>query len=116
MFYCAASRQKHLELNLFSEAVAESNLSLGDIFDGVHLDNWDVALRLLGQALLNDIPSIVIFDEFPYLCEKDPYVEAIFQKQWDRTLSTKPVLMILVGSDLAMMKSLNSHDHGLFQH
>ncbi|MDA8025216.1 MAG: ATP-binding protein [Actinomycetota bacterium] len=113
--YFTASRQKSHELELFAEAVVESNLPNADLFRGTHLDNWDVALRLLGQTLPHDTPSIVIFDEFPYLVEQDVSIEAIFQKQWDRILSHKPVLLILVGSDLAMMEALNSHDRAFYQ-
>jgi AAA+ ATPase superfamily predicted ATPase len=45
----------------------------------------------------------------------DPSVEATLQKQWDRVLSKQRVLLIIVGSDLAMMEALNSHGHAFFQ-
>ncbi len=113
--YFTASHQRTNELELFAEEVLGSNLPGADLFAGVHLDSWDVALRLLGQALADDEPSIVIIDEFPYLVEHDSSVEATFQKQWDRHLSRKPVLLILIGSDLAMMEALNAHDRAFYQ-
>lgn len=113
--YFTASRQKSHELELFAEVVIESSLPGADLFRGTHPGNWDAALRLLGQALPDDVPSILIFDEFPYLTEHDTSVEATFQKQWDRVLCHKPVLLILVGSDLAMMEALNAHDRAFYQ-
>ncbi len=56
-----------------------------------------------------------MIDEFPYLVAANATVEAIFQKQWDRLLSRRPVLLILVGSDLAMMEALNTHGRAFFQ-
>ncbi|MGI8828151.1 MAG: ATP-binding protein, partial [Candidatus Limnocylindria bacterium] len=59
-------------------------------------------------------PSIVVIDEFPYLLEggRDA-VEGAVQAAWDRVLSRTPVLLILVGSDLAMMRSLDEYGRPL---
>lgn len=113
--FFTASRQGNNELNLFVEEVVSSNLPGNSIFTDVTLSTWDAALRLLSQTLPADEPSIVVVDEFPYLIEHDSTIEATFQKQWDRLLSRKPVLLILIGSDLSMMEALNSHDRAFFQ-
>lgn len=113
--YFTASKQGARELGLFAEEAASSTLPNGGLFAGAHPDSWDAALRLLAQALPTTEPSIVIVDEFPYLLDADPSIEATFQKQWDRTLSRLPVLLILVGSDLAMMEALNTHDRAFYQ-
>jgi AAA+ ATPase superfamily predicted ATPase len=113
--YFTASRQGIRELDFFAQEVAASDLPGASLFSGVRLDSWDSALRLLGQALPDGEPSVVVIDEFPYLVEQDSEVEATFQKQWDRSLSRKPVLLILIGSDLAMMEALNTHDRAFYQ-
>ncbi len=113
--YFTASRQLRTELELFAEAVIESSLPNADIFGGTKLENWDAALRLLNSVLPSDAPSIVVIDEFPYLLEQDRGIEATFQKQWDRLLSRKPVLLILVGSDIAIMEALNTYDRAFYQ-
>ncbi len=84
--YFTASRQQRGELDLFAEAVIESNLPSSDLFGGTQMGNWDAALRLLNTVLPDDVPSIIIFDEFPYFVEQDRSIEATFQKQWDRLL------------------------------
>lgn len=32
----------------------------------------------------------------------------MLQRAWDRVLEKKPVLLVLIGSDLSMMEALNS--------
>ena len=113
--YFTASKQGSKELELFGAEVMASDLPEAGLFVGVRPGTWDAALRLLAQALPDDQGSIVVVDEFPYLLEHDPTIEATFQKQWDRLLSRKPVLLVLIGSDLSMMEALNAHDRAFYQ-
>lgn len=113
--FFAASRQGDREPGLFADEVVTSNLPGRELFAGVTPDTWDGALRLLATALDDHTPTIVVIDEFPYLVHDDDSVDAVFQKQWDRHLSKKPVLLVLVGSDLAMMEALTTHDRPFFQ-
>ncbi|HEV3382701.1 MAG TPA: DUF234 domain-containing protein [Trebonia sp.] len=48
-------------------------------------------------ALPDDQPSIVVIDELPWLLESDEALEGELQTTWDRGLSRKPVLLILIG-------------------
>ncbi|GIH78724.1 hypothetical protein [Planobispora longispora] len=41
--------------------------------------------------------------------------ERLLQRAWDRFLSRKPVLLILIGSDLPMMEALNSYERPFHQ-
>jgi AAA+ ATPase superfamily predicted ATPase len=59
-------------------------------------------------------PSIVVLDEFPWAVEADPTLEGTLQNAWDRQLERVPVLLVLVGSDVAMMERLTNHDRPLF--
>jgi len=112
--FFTASQQGRGELDLFAEEVAQSNLPGRHVVTDAHPGTWDAALRLLA-AVVDSTPTVVVIDEFPYLVADDPTVEATFQKQWDRLLSKEPVLLILVGSDLAMMEALNTHGRAFFQ-
>jgi uncharacterized protein len=113
--FFAASQQGQRELELFAEEVDQSSLPRRDLFAETHPSSWDAALRTLAAAIDDTTPTIVVIDEFPYLVDHDASIEATFQKQWDRLLSKKPVLLIVIGSDLAMMESLNAHDRAFFQ-
>ena len=51
----------------------------------------------------------------PYLITNDPGFEGTLQKLYDRELSHKPVLLLCIGSDLAMMERLNQYDRPFHQ-
>ncbi len=54
-------------------------------------------------------------DELPYLMDPDGAFESVLQRSWDRELSRKPVLLILVGSDLPVMEALTSYGRPFHQ-
>lgn len=113
--FFTASQQGDRELKLFADESLDSTLHNARVFAGVTPDSWDGALRLLDASLASDHPSVVIIDEFPYLHDGDPSIEGTFQKHWDRYLAKKPVLLVLVGSNLAAMESLNTPGRPLFE-
>ena len=76
---------------------------------------WDAALRLLARCLPDDRPSVVVLDEMPYLLGTDAGFEWTLQKVFDRELARVPVLLICVGSDLAMMEALNEYGRPFHQ-
>lgn len=103
------------DLQLFAEAVLESTLPNAELFRDQSPGNWDAALRLLARCLPDDQPSVVVLDEMPYLIKTDAGFEGTLQKVFDRELSRKPVLLICVGSDLAMMEALNEYGRPFHQ-
>ena len=113
--FFTASQQRDRELRLFADEALDSTLHNAQVFADVTPDSWDGALRLLDASLAMDHPSVVIIDEFPYLRDGDPSIEGTFQKHWDRYLAKKPVLLVLVGSNLAAMESLNTPGRPLFE-
>lgn len=114
LFFTASQQGEH-ELKHFADEVRSSNLPGRHLFDGIALTDWDGALALLDAALPPDGPAVVVFDEFPYLTGGDSSIEATFQKQWDRVLSRRQLLLLLVGSDLAMMEALNTYGRPFHQ-
>lgn len=78
-------------------------------------DQWNAAFWLLAEILPDDAPSVVVIDEVPYLMERVDAFEGLLRRAWDRLLSRKPVLLLLVGSDLSMMEALNSYDRPFHQ-
>ncbi|MGH3716878.1 MAG: ATP-binding protein [Micromonosporaceae bacterium] len=115
VFYAASGVPTPVELAQYAEEVRASNLPGRDRFDGVTFDGWDAALRLLADAVPGDSPSVVVIDEVPYLVAADDRFEGTLQRIWDRHLSRKPVLLVLVGSDLSMMEALNTYGRPFHQ-
>ena len=75
--------------------------------------NWyDLLSRL--QLALNDDPAILVIDEFPWANESSPGLDGLLQSLWDLMLVRRPVLVLLIGSDEAMMDRLFEHDRPLF--
>jgi uncharacterized protein len=94
----------------FAEAIRWSDLPGKDLFsEGTVLPDWSAFFRQLAAAVPADRPSIIVIDELPWLLESDPALEGELQTAWDRALSRKPVLLILIGSDLAMMEQLDDY-------
>lgn len=100
----------------FAEAVRWSDLPDRDLFaEGTSWPTWSAIFRQLAAALPADRTSIVVIDELPWLLESDPAAEGELQTAWDRSLSRKPVLLVLIGSDLAMMEKLDDYKRPFHQ-
>lgn len=115
MFFTASNQGTARELALFTEAVAQSTLPGASTFQDVAPTTWEAALRLLATAMPDDKPCIVVLDELPYLTAGDPSIEGTLQKVFDTVLSHRQVLLIGVGSDLAMMEALNAYGRPFHQ-
>ena len=115
VFFAASRQRLDRELELFLGELASSSLRAGaSLRAGLTPNSWEAALTLLAQTAERSRPAVVVLDEFPWLVEQDPSIEAVFQKAWDRGLRHAPVLLIVVGSDLAMMESLTSYGRPLY--
>lgn len=114
--YFTASRQTpERELALFAEQVATSDLPGASVFRDVTPATWEAALTLFATAVPVDSPSVLVIDELPYLTAADPSIEGMLQKVFDKVISRHPVLLIGIGSDLAMMEALNEYGRPFHQ-
>lgn len=75
--------------------------------------SWPDAFRVL-FSVLPDTPSIVVIDELPWLAEQDEIFDGSLQTAWDRLLARRPVLLLLLGSDIHMMERLTAYDRPFF--
>lgn len=115
VFYTAAGASSDVELEALVDAVRCSDLPDRGVFDDAVPGNWSAALRQLAGTLPEDRPSVVVIDEVPYLMDRVDAFEGILQRAWDRELSRRPVLLILIGSDLSMMEALGSYGRPFHQ-
>lgn len=63
---------------------------------------------------MGDGPAVVVLDEFPWAVAEDDTLEGVLQRAWDRVFESLPILLVLVGSDLAMMERVTQHDRPLY--
>ncbi|MFB6393601.1 ATP-binding protein [Polymorphospora lycopeni] len=115
VFYTAAGASSEAELEVLTDAVRFSTLPDRAVFDEAIPGNWTAALRQLAGTLPDDRPSVVVIDEVPYLMDRVDAFEGILQRAWDRELSRRPVLLVLIGSDVSMMESLGSYGRPFHQ-
>lgn len=109
VFYTAVQHSSARELDRFLAAVGDSDAPAADLIRaGAGADTWEAALRLAVRDASQGRPLIVVLDEFPYLVDKDPSIEAVLQAVWDRTVQAVPVLLILIGSDVATMEGAHA--------
>ena len=113
-FQAARGAPAEQELALFAAALAESGLPGAELAAGNTPRTLTSALTLLSGAVPADAPSIVVIDEIPWLLENIRGGAGELQRVWDGRLATKPVLLLLLGSDLAMMEQLTKPDQPFF--
>ncbi len=115
VFFTASRQPLPRELEMFAEDVTRSDLPAAAALQGggVTFDSWDGALTFVATAATRT-PQVIVIDEFPYLVEQNPSVEATLQKVWDRYLREAPVLLIIIGSDISMMSALTEYDRPLY--
>ena len=104
-----------LEMDAFRRAARDAvpPLPEADALFGDAPQNWSAVFARLGLAAKSG-PIVVILDEFPWACDASPTLEGELQNAWDRQLQHLPVLLMLVGSDVAMMARLTEHDRPLY--
>ncbi len=119
VFFAASRQTQDRELALFAQALATSSLPSREQVAGVAFETWQSALVSAAAGVDLARPSVIVLDEFPYLlAEAKDAREAVLgavQAAWDRTLSKQPVLLILVGSDQAMMEMITAPKQPLHQ-
>lgn len=114
-FQATKGRPANHELAVFADAVAGSGLAAAALVRaGARFSSWDAALALIGATATPQAPAVVVLDEVPYLFEQDPSTEGALQTAWDRHLRDRPVLLIVIGSDLSVMSALLEYGRPLF--
>ena len=114
VFQATRGRNPAAERADFASTLAQSPLPGADLVAGLQAGDWNQALRSLALAAPDDAPSIVVLDEVSWLVEQDREFEGALQTVWDRYLSAKPILLLLVGSDISVMEALRSHGRPFF--
>ncbi len=109
VFQASRGRNPVAERADFVAALAQSTLPGADLVAGAAGTDWNQALRALAIAVPEQVPSIAVIDEVTWLVEQDREFEGALQTVWDRYLSARPVLLLLVGSDLSVMRSLQEY-------
>lgn len=115
LFYAATGASPGDDLARLARDAQASTLPLAQLVAAARPESWDAAFDVLAAALPSDRASVLVIDEVPYLMDAGGAFEGMLQRAWDRVLETKPVLLVLIGSDLSMMEALNSYGRPFHQ-
>jgi AAA+ ATPase superfamily predicted ATPase len=123
LFFDAHGYTETRELERFREALATSTLPSARLATSVTFRDWEAALLTAAAEASTDAPSVIVIDEFPELCERrkgpdgqpapSPQ-EGSIRAAW-RALEQRPVVIVLIGSDLSMMERLATYGAPLYQ-
>ena len=111
-FTATKGREGSAELNEFTELIRHPSIDVERALVDTMFGSWDAALGAVARTV--KVPTVVVVDEVPYLFVGASDVEGAFQKAWDRSLKNAPVLLIMIGSDLAMMEALTEYGRPLY--
>ncbi len=114
VYQASKGRSPAAERADFLASLTRSPLGGAALVAGLQAGDWNSALRALAVAMPDDAPSIVVIDEVPWLVEQDAEFEGALQTAWDRHLSGKPLLLVLVGSDMSVMEALQTYGRPFF--
>ncbi|KUJ70098.1 ATPase [Streptomyces albus subsp. albus] len=115
LFYAATGASTRADLERWAQDGQVSSLPMAGLLAAARPADWGAAFDVLAAVLPHDQPSIVVMDEVPYLMDAEGAFEGLLQRAWDRVLEARPVLLILIGSDLSMMEALNSYGRPFHQ-
>jgi AAA+ ATPase superfamily predicted ATPase len=115
VFFTASKAGTDQNLRAFTNALKESNLNQQGFYTDIEFTSWEAILKQVAGRALSSDPSVVVIDELPYIVEKDQSFTSVIQQVWEDTLKKKPVLLILIGSDIHMMEELGLYDQPLYQ-
>lgn len=107
-FQAARHAPVQQELDEFMQEIVDSSLPQAFLAQDVSPSTLTAALTTLANTLPDDGASVVVIDEAPWFLEGFSGGAGELQRVWDRHLSRKPVLLLLLGSDLSAMEQLDS--------
>ena len=113
VYFQAVGLARGNELPRFAAEIAASSLPAAVVARG-GLGSWGAALSLLAETAVRESPTVVVLDELPYLIASEPGFEGILQEVWDRRMERRPILLVLIGSDLRMMEALAGYGRPLY--
>lgn len=105
----------HQQLANLAQAARQSLTPLpdADLLFNAPPTSWTDAFSRIALAAQQG-PVVVVLDEFPWAVERCATLEGELQVAFDAHLEHAPVLIAIVGSDVAMMERLTEHDRPLY--
>jgi hypothetical protein len=112
-YYVAAQQLPAVQLADIGRVLGAIAGGIADIGSGLAIGGWEEALDVVARASERRRVGLVL-DEFPYLADADPALPSLVQRWWDAVGSRRNVVIVLAGSEQAMMRRLASVEGALY--
>jgi AAA+ ATPase superfamily predicted ATPase len=110
--FAAGKRAVYVYGTRISEVDMLENLAtqMARAFDQPYLANlklpsWDTAFEIMTRES-NSERLLVVFDEFPYLCEVSQGLDTLVQRWWDQIHRSQNIMIVIAGSSFSFMRGL----------
>ncbi|MFQ6084502.1 MAG: ATP-binding protein [Candidatus Aminicenantia bacterium] len=101
LFFSSDLSSEQEQLRQFTERIYQMT---GESFLQTQVfSSWDALLRYIFDHLLDKI-SLIIIDEFPYLCISNNALPSVLQKIWDEKAKGSNIFLVLCGSYMSFME------------
>lgn len=112
VFYSCREYTTEKQLAEFSDALLSRKPEVKAYTDC--FSDWDKAFSFIGE-MEGDKKTLVVIDEFPYMCKNNPSIPSILQIIWDTVLKNKNIMLVLCGSSMSFIeKELLSEKNPLY--
>ena len=101
VFYSCREYTTEKQLAEFSNALLSWRQDIKAYTDC--FSDWDKAFSFIGE-MEGDKKTIIVIDEFPYMCKNNPSIPSVLQIAWDTILKDKNIMLILCGSSMSFIE------------
>jgi AAA+ ATPase superfamily predicted ATPase len=118
--FAAGKRAVYLYGTRIAEREMLENLSLQaagiagmEYLQHVTFPNWDAALNTLSRHASEE-RLLIIFDEFPFMCQATQGLDTLVQRWWDLSAQHANLMFVIAGSAFTAMAGLTGYRGALF--
>lgn len=112
VFYSCREYTSEKQLQEFSVALLSWKPEVKAYTDS--FADWDRAFSFIGEMEGKE-KTVIVIDEFPYMCKNNPSIPSILQIVWDTILKNKNIMLIICGSSMSFIeKELLSEKNPLY--
>ena len=101
IFFSCRQCANSVQLAAFSEALFELDIPAKKYISS--FKDWNDAFAALDE-IKSEQKTVIIIDEFPYMCKQDTSVPSILQNLWDHKLRYANIMLVLCGSSMSFIE------------
>lgn len=101
IFFSCRQCANSVQLAAFSEALFTLNIPAKKYISAFR--DWNDAFAALNE-IDNKEKTVIIIDEFPYMCKQDESIPSVLQNLWDHKLRHSNIMLILCGSAMSFIE------------